>query len=429
MIRRRSLLAATAATLAAPAILRAQTVSKLTFYYPVAVGGPIAAIIDGYCKDFQKESGIEVTAVYTGDYASAMVKAVTAIKGGAGPQMSVLLAAEMHSLQDQDILVSLDDVGLDADGKKWMDGFYPAFLANSRAAGKVWSVPFQRSTAVQYYNKAHFKEVGLDPDHYPTTWKQLAEAAQKLTKRDASGRVTRWGIKLASDFGDAQWTFGALAFQAGLVLMNVAGTEAYFKDPKATEAMAFWRSLAADYKATPEGLTDWGALTPDFLEGNTSIIQHTTGNLTNIRTKATFPFGIVGLPGKDSPHTVVGGGNMYFFKQASPAERTAALRFARFLSTPERAADWSIQTGYIATRPDAYETQALKDYVAKFPDANVARSYLPVATGELSTFENQRVYKALTDNIQACLSGTKSPAQAMADTQAEADRILKPYKT
>ncbi len=42
--------------------------------------------------------------------------------------------------------------------------------------------------------------------------------------------------------------------------------------------------------------------------------------------------------------------------------------------------------------------------------------------------ENQRVYKALTDNIQACLTGTKSPAQAMADAQIEADRILKPFR-
>jgi sn-glycerol 3-phosphate transport system substrate-binding protein len=429
MIRRRSLLAASAATLAAPAVLHAQTVSKLTFYYPVAVGGPIAAIFDGYCKDFQKATGIEVAAVYTGDYSQALVKALTAIKGGAGPQMAVLLAAEMHSLQDQDILVSMDEIGLDADGRKWMDGFYPAFLKNSRAAGKLWSVPFQRSTAVQYYNKSDFKEVGLDPNNYPTTWKQLGEAAAKLTKRDSTGRVTRWGIKLASDLGNAQWTFGALAFQAGHVLMNEAGTETYFSDPKAIAAMAFWRSLATVYRATPEGQSSWGQLSPDFLEGNTSIIQHTTGNLTNVHDKAAFPFGIVGLPGQESPHTVVGGGNMYFFKQASPAERTASLRFARFLSTPERAADWCIRTGYIATRPDAYETQALKDYVAKFPEANVARSYLPVATGELSTFENQRVYKALTDNIQACLSGAKTPEQAMKDTQTEADRILKPYKT
>src|SRR5580658_3653147 len=257
MIRRRSLLAASAATLAAPAILRAQTVNKLTFYYPVAVGGPIAAIFDGYCQDFQKEAGIEVTPVYTGDYSQALVKAMTAIKGGAGPQMAVLLAAEMHSLQDQDILVSLDDIGLDADGKKWMDGFYPAFLKNSHAAGKLWSVPFQRSTAVQYYNKADFKEVGLDPDHYPTTWKELGDAAAKLTKRDATGRVTRWGIKLASDLGNAQWTFGALAFQAGHILMNEAGTETYFNDPKAIAAMAFWQSLATDYKATPPGQSSW----------------------------------------------------------------------------------------------------------------------------------------------------------------------------
>jgi sn-glycerol 3-phosphate transport system substrate-binding protein len=428
MIRRRTLLTASAATLAAPAILRAQTVSKLSFYYPIAVGGPIPAVIDGYCKDFQAQSGIEVTPVYAGDYTQTMTKAVTAIKGGTGPQLAVLLAAEMHSLQDLDILVSLDEIGLDADGKKWIDGFYPAFLANSRVDNKTWSVPYQRSTAVMYYNKAAFTEAGLDPEKFPRTWAELATAGEKLTKRDPSGRVTRWGVKMASDLGNAQWTFGALANQANHVLMNQAGTETYFNDPKAIEAMSFWRSLAFEHKCSPEGISAWPQLSPDFLEGNAAIIQHTTGNLTNLRDKAGFPFGVAGLPGKDGPRTVVGGGNIYFFKSASPAERAAALKFARFLSEPTRAADWSIRTGYIATSPAAYETPALKEYVAKFPPADVARGFLPVAVGELSTFENQRVYKVLTDNIQACLNGQKTPAQAMAETQTEADRILKPYK-
>ena len=54
-----------------------------------------------------------------------------------------------------------------------------------------------------------------------------------------------------------------------------------------------------------------------FFEGNAAIIQHTTGNLTNVREKAQFPFGVAGLAGKNSPHTVVGGGNLYFFKNAS----------------------------------------------------------------------------------------------------------------
>ncbi len=428
MIRRRTVLAAGASMLAAPAILRAQGVQKLTFYYPIAVGGPLQAIMDGYCKDFQKETGIAVEPVYSGDYSQTLIKALAAIKAGIGPQFAVLLAAEMHSLQDQDILVSLDEIGLDADAKKWLAGFYSAFMANSHADGKIWSVPFQRSTAIFYYNKAAFQDSGVDPDKFPPTWAELGKAAEKLTKRDDSGRVTRWGIKMASDLGNAQWTFGALANQAEQKLMNEAGTEVYFNQPKTIEAMEYWRGLASEHHASPDGVINWGDLTPDFLQGNTAIIQFTTGGLPNIRAKASFPFGVAGLAGKNSPHTVVGGGNMYFFKNASPAEQAASLRFARWMSAPERAADWSIKTGYIATSPAAYDTQVLKDYIAKYPEANVARTFLRVATGELSVHENQRVYKALTDNIQACLSGNKTPAQAMGDSQGEADRILKPYR-
>lgn len=428
MIRRRALLGASASLLAAPVVLRAQTVQKLSFYYPIAVGGPIPAIIDGYCKDFQAASGIEVTPVYAGTYADTLTKAVTAIRAGQGPQLAILLAAEMHSMQDMDILVSLDEIGLDADGKTWANGFYPAFMANSHVDGKLWSVPFQRSTAIMYYNKAAFTEAGLDPENFPKTWTELIAAATKLTKSDAAGRVTRWGVKLAGDIGNAQWTFGALAFQNGHKLMNEAGTEVYFNDPKAIEVMAYWQDLSAKYKVTPVGISEWGALSADFFQGNTAIFQHTTGNLTNVRSNAQFPFGVAGLPGKTAPRTVVGGGNMYFFKQTSPAEREAALRFARFLTMPERAADWCIKTGYIATSQAAWDTPILKDYVAKFPDAGVAKSYLPVATGELSTFENQRIQKALTDQIQACLNGQKTPAQAMAAAQTDSDRILRPYK-
>ncbi len=428
MIRRRHLLAAGASLLAAPAVLRAQTVQTLTFYYPVAVGGPLAAIMDGYCKAYQQESGVTVEAVYAGDYSQALIKATTAIKAGTGPQFAVLLAAEMHSLQDQEILVSLDEIGLDAAARTWLDGFYPAFLANSHAEGKTWSVPFQRSTAIFYYNKAAFTDAGLDPEKFPTTWAELQAAAAKLVKRDASGKVTRWGIKLAGDLGNAQWTFGALANQNDHRLMNEAGTAVFFNHPKAIEAMAYWRGLAAEYHATPDGISAWPQLPADFLEGNTAIIQHTTGNLTNLHDKASFPLGVAGLAGKASPHTVVGGGNIYFFRNASPAERQAALAFARWVSAPDRAADWSIRTGYIATSPAAYDTPALTDYIAKFPAANVARTFLPVATGELSTFENQRVYKVLTDNIQACLNGSKTPTQAMADAQTDADRILRPFR-
>jgi sn-glycerol 3-phosphate transport system substrate-binding protein len=416
---RRTLLAG---ALAAPAILRAQEVGALTFYYPIAVGGPIQAVIDGYCADYKKETGVTVTPVYAGNYGETLTKALTAIRAGAGPHFAVLLAAEIHSLQDADILVSLEELGADP---AWLGGFYPAFMANSHVAGKTWSVPFQRSTMIAYYNKDAFSEAGLDPSAFPKTWAGLKTAADMLTKRDGSGRVTRWGLNIAADLGNAQWTFGALANGVVQPLMNEAGTVTYFDAPKAVEAMTFWRDLAPD--GTPPGISAWPTLSPDFLEENAAIIFHTTGNLTNVRDKARFPFGVAGVPGKDGVRTVVGGGNLYVFKHATPAERRETLRFAQWVTAPARAADWSIRTGYIATSPAAYATPALQDYVTKFPAAAVARDYLPVATGELSTFDNQRIQKVLTDQIQAVLNGTKQPGPAMADAQAEATRVLRPF--
>jgi sn-glycerol 3-phosphate transport system substrate-binding protein len=154
----------------------------------------------------------------------------------------------------------------------------------------------------------------------------------------------------------------------------------------------------------------------------------TTGNLTNVRTNAKFPFGVAVLPAGKQPGSPTGGGNFYIFKKATRAQQEMAFKFVRFMTTPERAAQWSIGTGYVGVRPDAYDTPAMKTYVADFAPALVARDQLASAVAELSTHENQRVTKALNDALQAALTGAKAPGPALADAQAEAERILKAYR-
>jgi len=53
---------------------------------------------------------------------------------------------------------------------------------------------------------------------------------------------------------------------------------------------------------------------------------------------------------------------------------------------------------------------------------------LPFAVAEFSTHDNQRVVKSLDDNLQAALTGSKTPDQAMKDAQREADRLLRSYR-
>ncbi|MFN7319723.1 MAG: extracellular solute-binding protein, partial [Methylobacterium sp.] len=159
-----------------------------------------------------------------------------------------------------------------------------------------------------------------------------------------------------------------------------------------------------------------------------AMMWTTTGNLTNVRSNARFPFGVAMLPAGKRRGSPTGGGNFYISKKAARAQQEAAFRFIRWITTPERAAQWGIDTGYVAVSPAAYETPAMKAYAADFPAALVARDQLPHAVAEFSTHENQRVTKAFNDALQAAILGTKPPAQALAEAQAEAERILRPYR-
>ena len=194
------------------------------------------------------------------------------------------------------------------------------------------------------------------------------------------------------------------------------------------EALQYWVDLSAKHKVMPGGVIEWGTTPKDFFEKKVAMVWTTTGNLTNVKNNAKFDFGVAMLPAGKQRGSPTGGGNFYLFKKSTPAQREAAFKFIRWVTTPARAAQWGIDTGYVAVRADAWETPVMKSYVAGFPAAAVARDQLPFAKAELSTHDNQRVTKALNDGLQAALTGAKTPEQAMKDAQAEATRILRSYK-
>ncbi len=406
----------------------AASATEITFYYPIAVGGPITKIFDGYAEAFHKaHPDITVKPVYTGSYQDSIVKAMTAAKAGNAPDAAVLLSTDMFTLIDNELIEPVDTLATKDSDKAWIKSFYPAFMENSQAQGHTWGIPFQRSTIVQYWNKDAFKAAGLDPEKAPKTWDEMVSFGKKLTKKDASGRVTQWGIEIPSS-GFPYWLFQALTTQNGAILANQDGTKVAYNDPKVVEAAQFFADLCIKHEVMPKGIIDWGTTPKDFFEGKTAVMWTTTGNLTNVKANAKFAFGVAAMPSKVRGGSPTGGGNIYIFKNKDKAKEQAAIEFSRFLTTPELAADWGIATGYVATRPDAWETPAMKKYVAEFPPALVARDQLKDAVAELSTHDNQRVTKSLNDALQAILANGKAPKAALDQAQAEATRILATYQ-
>ena len=394
-------------------------------FYPVAVDAPIAAILNGYIEAFQAEYPyITVEPVFSGGYADIQTAIQTTIDGGGTPPaLAVLLATSLYDLINADYIAPLDGyVDAMENGDAYVADFLPAFMANSYYQDQLWSIPFQRSAVVLYYNVDMFEAAGLEP---PTSWESWAAGVQALTV--VNGDTTNWGMHFSSDW--PYWLFQPLAIGNGQNIY-VDDCHVAFNDPKVIEAVQYYIDLSATYGAMPAGVqASWATDPTDFASGSTAMIAHTTGSLTQILAQADFEVGVMAYPGKEEGTyaSVPGGGNFYILKGAPQEQQDAAWKFIEFITSPELAADFSIQTGYIASRASAYETEAMKAYVAEVPQALQARDALAYAAGELAIQDLGEVRGIFHSYIQKAFNGEMSAADAMNAAQAEAEAALVPF--
>lgn len=400
---------------------------ELTMYFPVSVGGGPDALIDDLCAQYHEENpNITVTPVYAGSYADTRTKVQAAIKGGNTPDLAIMFSIDLYSLLAMDAIADIDSFCTTEEDQEWLNGFYDGFMMNSRDGETTYGIPWQRSTIVLYYNKDAFEAAGLDPEQPPTTWDELYEDAQKLTITE-NGQTTQYGIQIPSD-GYAYWMLQTFCVQQdGFNLMNDTGTETYYDDDRTATGLKFWKSLSED-GSQPSGIVAWATTPSDFLEGKTAMMYHTTGNLTNVKNNATFDFGVAMLPENESFGSPTGGGNFYIFKEVSEERQQAAFDFIKWMTDDERVAQWSIDTGYVATRPSAYETDRMKKYAEEFPYCLVARDQLEYGYAELSTYNQAEVQKAIDDAISYVMTDQQDVETALAAAQQTADGILQAYR-
>lgn len=394
---------------------------EIDFYFPVAVGGEVANIVEGLADEFEEENpGIKVNANFGGSYAETMTQVMASVQAGNAPELAVLFSIDLFTLLENDVIEELTPLFED----DLLDDFYDGFMANSSVDDEVWSLPFQRSTIVLYYNKEAFEEAGLDPDSPPETWDELVEYGEKLTIDDGS---TQWGLEIPST--DYQyWMLQSFALQTDSNIMSYDGKETYFDSPHTIEALQFYKDLGQEHKVMPKGIIEWSTVPSDFLSGNAAMMFHTTGNLTNVKDNADFDFGVSFLPANNQYGSPTGGGNIYLFKDIPEENKEAAIKFMEFLTEPERVAQWSIDTGYVATRESAYETDLLKEYVEEFPEAVVAREQLEYSDSEMATYQNGEIQKILNDYIQSILNDEISVEEGLGRAQEEAEKVLEPFQ-
>jgi multiple sugar transport system substrate-binding protein len=301
--------------------------------------------------------------------------------------------------------------------------FVPASLQLCRYRGRLYALPFLTDATALFWNRAAFREAGLDPDRPPRSPFELTKYARRLTRRDASGRLTRIGLQPSELIPFLYATDASLVDASGGVTADTPETRralTWYRD--VIEAMG---GVAAVMPFTEGFGQSQGDRNPFFVRQTAMMISGEWMPYWLERWAPTLDYGIAPFPRADldaPPTSSIVGSSVTIPRESRHPE--AAWVFATWLQT---------RPAQLALARDLYNLPVRRDLVtdpALTRGSRAARGFGALlslaASPGARAFPNLPIasfYEAeLTYARDFVLHGTKSPEGALRDLQFRLER-------
>lgn len=438
--------ASSAASSAAPTAVKPTTVPvpagavKFDFWH--AMGGTNGeAIVEMMARFNASQTKCYGTAIFQGTYDDSLNK----IKAGLQSK-EVPAIAQMYDLATQLMidLKAIEPMQTYIDRDKFdLKDYEPNVLGYYSVGGKLYGMPFNTSAPMLYYNKDLFKAAGLDPNKPPRTYAEVLDYAKKLTKKDASGKITVAGYGI-SIYG---WIFEQLnAAAGGLYLNNDNGrgaraTAAAFNGPEGVGAVTFWKEGvdAGVYQVFGRHPAGTDAVVLAFQNQQAAMFIESTARLRALinASAGKFELGTAYIPRPNEEAfkkagVIIGGASVYIMKDRPDAEKNCAWEFIKHNTSPEIQAYWHTASGYYPVTKKAYDVPLDKEWVAKYPqfltavnqlhDSPAIPSSMGGASGTMPQ-NRQRIELA----IEEVLAGKATPKQALDAAATDVGKYISDY--
>lgn len=416
-------------------------VVELTFWH--AMGGVNGQAIQTMVDNFNKsQSKIHVTAQFQGTYDDALTKLKTAMTGKNGPDVVQVYDIGTRFMIDSGWVTPMQDL-IDSDKSFDAKTLEPNLLGYYTVNNKLYSMPFNSSTPILYYNKTAFKAAGLDPDTPPKSFSQIEEYAKKLTKKDSSGKVTQYGYSMAI-YG---WFFEQLLAHQGYDYVN-GGNGRTDKPTAVTWNQGQERQGALNILDEWKKLVDsgyagnFGRKTDDtknaFTAGRTAMIIESTAALSGLLKGAgtRFEIGTAYLPSisadGDKGGVIIGGASLWAINNGDDARKKATWEFIKYMVSPEQQVYWNSQSGYFPVTTKAYDLQGMTDHLKAAPQFKTAidqlhNTPLTEATkgGCVGVFAEARA--TVESEIEKMLQNKETTDQALDNAAAKVNSAIDNY--
>lgn len=400
---------------------------ELKFWH--AMGGSGAKGIDELVKRFNdSHPNIHVTAEFQGSYDDTMTKLRNAGSGKKlGADVVQVFDLGTRYMIDSGLTVPVQDY-IDKD-KYDISKIEPNIAAYYTVNNKLYSMPFNSSTPILYYNKNIFKKAGIEKP--PTSLEEMKAIGPKL--------MSEGGAEMPFALTIYGWYSEQFFNKAGIPIFdNNNGRE---KAPT--------KYIANDNKALEQQLTTWNDLAktgiapnigrkggPDeFNSGKAAMMVASTANLRDTldQVGGKFEVGTAYYPSVkpgDKGGVSIGGASLWMVNSEDKDRMEATWEFIKFMISPESQAYWNSMTGYFPITVDAAKEQVFKDNMTKFPQFQTAIDQLhatsPQYQGALggSLVEIRQITEQEIENM---LNGSKTPAQAATDLATQANQAIQNY--
>ncbi|MGF7033041.1 sn-glycerol 3-phosphate transport system substrate-binding protein [Paenibacillus mucilaginosus] len=395
----------------------AKTEGPVKVVYWHAMGGELGKAVDKLVADFNaSQKDVVVEAVFQGTYDESLNKLKASMDSKSGPTLIQVYEIGSRFMIDSKAITPIQQF-IDAD-KYDISQLEENILNYYKVDGKLYSMPFNTSNPILYYNKDLFKAAGLDPEKPPATYEEVAEAAKKLTKDGQAG----------ASFAIYGWFMEQFFANQGAELLNNGNgrtspaTESLLASDAGVKTLTWWKGMIDD-----KSMMNLGRKTDDtkkaFAAGQIAMTLDSTASLRGIVSAAEgkFEVGTGFLPKPSDAKeggVIVGGASNYIMNNKSEAEQKGAWAFIKFLADPKQQAYWHVNTGYFPITKKAYDEQLVKDNLTKYPQFKTAVDQLHQTKANLATqgavmgiFPQAR---QLTEGaIEEVLNGKKAPKEAL----------------
>ena len=445
-MKRRTLLAGSAALAAAPLTAHAQA-AKITLTWWHSMTGRNGEEIERTVKAFNaSQAAVEVQAIFKGGYPETLSAVIAAWRADQAPHLVQVFEVGTGSMLSagpatKQVWQLSKETGVVIDPNTYIPGVRGYY---SLSDGRMASMPFNSSTAVMWYNMDAFEKAGLNPAKPPATWNDFIAAAKALKGSIDAGKQGP-EMKSASTSSWLSWIqleqFGAmhdLPFASKSNGFDGLDTELKFNAPGFVK---HWQRLLDMAK---NGLFTYAGrdTTPDalFPGGQAAIGFGSSAYRGQIASTAKFRWAEALLPTDPevNPHpinSIIGGASLWTMtaKNRTPAEYKAVAQFLKFIGQPELDAAWHQNTGYVPVTFGGYELSKKQGYYEKavgadLPIQQLARGKVTGSSRGLRLGRLAEIRNIIYEETEKALQGQQNGKQALDSAVLRGNKVLREFQ-